>query len=342
VSRSKNASVSIVGSETVIGRELRERLVESGLAREVQLIGAEDEISGIITEVDGEPVVMTPLDADRLNASDIVFCAGSAASTRKALSLIGSARRPCLVDLSYALEEEPDARLRAPYIELGQAPSGVAASDAIHVLAHPAAVAVAVLLTRLHSKFPVQHSVIQILEPASERGQAGMNELQQQSTGLLSFQTLNKAVFDAQAGFNILPRYGEDAPERLQDIEARIERHTASLLGVYGVPIPSVRLIQAPVFHGYSMSFWIEFESRPSATEFGEALASTYIEIRDADLEPPTNVGAVGQEGITAGLIEPDRNHSRAMWVWVTADNFRLLVDNAIAVTRELEGRENS
>ncbi len=328
--------LSIIGSETAIGRELRERLADSGLARDVQLIGAEDEISGIITERDGEPVVLTPLDADRLNASSIVFCAGSATSTRKAFSLIDPAQRTHIVDLSYALEEQPEARLRAPCIEAGD----VKPADAIHVLAHPAAVAVAVLLTRIHAKWAVRHSVIQILEPASERGQAGMNELQQQSTGLLSFQTLNKAVFDAQTAFNVLPRYGEDAPERLQDIEARIERHTASLLGGYGVPIPSIRLIQAPVFHGYSLSFWVEFESRPSPAQLAEAIASTYVEIRDADLEPPTNVGAVGQEGIAAGLIEPDRNHPKAMWIWVAADNFRLLADNAVAVARELESTE--
>ena len=338
MSRSKNASVAIVGSETAIGRELRERLIDSGLARDVQLIGAEDEISGIITELDGEPVVMTPLDADRLNSSNIVFCAGSPVSTRKAFSLAGSTQQPYIVDLSYALEEQPEARLRAPCIE----PADAKPADAIHVLAHPAAVAVAVVLTRVHSKFAVRHSVIHVFEPASERGQAGMNELQQQSTGLLSFQTLNKAVFDAQAGFNMLPRYGEDAPERLQDVEARIERHTATLLGGYGVPVPSIRLIQAPVFHGYSMSFWIEFESRPSVAQLSEALASNFVEIRDADLEPPTNVGAVGQDGLAAGLIEPDRNHSTAMWMWVAADNFRLLVDNAIAVARELESKERA
>ena len=30
-----------------------------------------------------------------------------------------------------------------------------------------------------------------------------------------------------------------------------------------GVPMPSIRLTQVPVFHGYSLSFWIEFEDAP-------------------------------------------------------------------------------
>jgi aspartate-semialdehyde dehydrogenase len=325
-------TVSIVGGETIIGRELREQLADSAVASNIQLVGAEDEITGILTEVDGEPVVMTPLDAERIAGSSIVFCAGSPESTRKAFALMTGPDRPYIVDLSYALEEQPDARLRAPGIEM----QGAAQPESIHVLAHPAAVALALVLTRAHSKFPIRHSVVQIFEPASERGQAGLNELQQQTTALLSFQTLNKTVFDAQIGFNMLPRYGEDAPGHLQDVEARIERHTASLLGAYGVPIPSIRLIQAPVFHGYSISFWIEFESRPGAKELGEAIASASIEVREADLDPPTNVGTVGQAGISAGLIEPDRNHPRGTWIWVAADNFRLLVDNAVAVAREL------
>jgi aspartate-semialdehyde dehydrogenase len=324
--------ISIVGGETLIGRELRERLIESAIESDIQLIGAEDEITGILTEVDGEAAVMTPLDAERLAGSRMVLCAGSQESTRKAFSLLKQDARPYVLDLTYALEDHPAARLRAPAVEADH----VAGSDVVHVLAHPAAVAVALVLSRSHAKFPVRHCVVQIFEPASERGQAGMNELQQQTTGLLSFQTLNKAVFDAQIGFNLLPRYGEDAPEKLQDVEARIERHTASLLGGYGAPMPSMRLVQAPVFHGYSLSFWVEFESRPSVTELAEALASTTIEIREADLDPPTNVGVVGQEGVSAGVIEADHNHPRAVWIWVAADNFRLLIDNAIAVAREL------
>ncbi|MDZ4783839.1 MAG: hypothetical protein SGJ19_26625, partial [Planctomycetia bacterium] len=46
---------------------------------------------------------------------------------------------------------------------------------------------------------------------------------------------------------------GDAAPERLEDLELRIERHLATLLSSASrAPIPSIRLIQAPVFHGHS------------------------------------------------------------------------------------------
>lgn len=330
-------TISIVGSETPVGRDLRERLSQAGLGKHLRLIGAEDQITGILSEQDGELVVLTPVDSERLRESRVIFCTGTPESTRKAQKLLGDKTDVLFIDTTYALEDMPAAVLRAPSVE----PEREFRDDAIHVIAHPAAIASALVLTRLHAKHPIEHAVIQIFEPASERGQAGMNELQQQSTGLLSFQTLDKAIFDAQVGFNVLPRYGEDAPQKLEDVEMRIDRHIASLIGSQGVPIPSIRLSQAPVFHGYSLSFWIQLEDRPALSEIGETLASALIEVRDPDLEPPSNVGVVGQSGITVGEITADRAHPRAIWLWAVADNYRLLLDNAIeaAQTHFARGR---
>ncbi|HYP15474.1 MAG TPA: hypothetical protein VEQ63_16210, partial [Bryobacteraceae bacterium] len=98
-------TISIVGAETPIGRELRERLQELKLAAQVQSIGAEDEVAGILTEIEGEPVVMTPLDADRLSGSEVVLCSGSARSTLKALELLGSPRQAAIIDLTSALDD---------------------------------------------------------------------------------------------------------------------------------------------------------------------------------------------------------------------------------------------
>ncbi|MGH9630932.1 MAG: Asd/ArgC dimerization domain-containing protein, partial [Bryobacteraceae bacterium] len=192
------------------------------------------------------------------------------------------------------------------------------------------------LLARLHRQHAIRHAVVQIFEPASERGQVGLTELQQQTASLLTFKGLPKEIFDAQLSFNMLPRYGSDAPQHLEDVEQRIDRHLATLLNMDGqVPMPSVRLAQAPVFHGYSMSLWIEFESYPGAAAVSEALASAQIEVRTAgDTEPPSNVQAVGQAGITVGLIEADRNHPRAVWMWAVADNFRIAADDAIQVAQ--------
>jgi aspartate-semialdehyde dehydrogenase len=117
------------------------------------------------------------------------------------------------------------------------------------VIAHPAASALGAFLMTLHQAFPIRAAVVQVLEPASERGRAGVQELHQQTMQLLSFQKLPEQVFGAQLCFNVLARLGEGAPVKLEVIEQRLEHHLASLLAGQ-VPFPSLRLLQAPVMHG--------------------------------------------------------------------------------------------
>jgi aspartate-semialdehyde dehydrogenase len=224
----------------------------------------------------------------------------------------------------------------APQLDI---PSGF--SGWLYVLAHPAAVAILLALRQLALREPIRHSVITVFEPASERGKRGASELHQQTTSLLSFKTLEKKVFDAQIGFNLLPAYGEDATETLISVEQRIERHMASLLSRQKkplVPMPSVRVIQAAVFHSYSISAWVEFESAANAASVAEALASAQIEVRSAGEEVPVAVDAAGQSGVVAGDIRIDRNNPRAAWIWLVADNLRLTADSAADLITALEG----
>ena len=99
--------------------------------------------------------------------------------------------------------------------------------------------------------------------------------------------------------------------------------------------MPSLRLVQAPVFHGYSFSIWVEFEQNPGVAAITEALKAAKVDVRTANEEPPNNVGVAGQSGITVGAIASDRNEARACWFWMVVDNLRLSAENAAGVVRE-------
>lgn len=327
--------VSVVGGGSLLGRELRDVLSTGALRVRTKLVGADEGETGTLTEEGGEPLVMTALDEDHLSGSEVVFLAGSLASSQRTIEIISaSGRRPALIDLTGAFEDRPTARLRAPMVE---PPGFQAGPDALHVMAHPAAIVLALFLSRLQEKQPLRRAVVQVFEPASERGRRGLDELQQQSINLLTFKNLPKAVFDEQLGFNLLARYGSEAPEPLEKFERRIERHLASLLALSGrVPMPSIRLIQAPVFHGHSFSIWAEFHENPDPAVLERALATALIDVRGADLDAPTIMGIAGQSGIAVGAISPDPNDLRAGWFWVVADNLRITAENAVAVARSL------
>jgi aspartate-semialdehyde dehydrogenase len=329
-------TIALVGSETLLGREVREVFGETALGENLRLVanadvpGGEDE-SLTLTEIGGDPAVIGKLDPDAIEDAAVVILAGSPESSKIALDTQPSG---VIIDLTWALEEEPDARVRAPRIE---GPDATVDHSGPQIVAHPAAIAIASVLKRLHEAFPIQRAIVQIFEPASERGTPGIEELQQQTVNLLSFQPLPKKVFDAQLGFALLAELGSEAKVKLQDVEDRIERHLASLLErTEGVPMPSLRLIQAPVFHGYSFSFWIEFEEAPAVSDVEEAMNQEPFDVRTGDFEPPNNVGVAGQGTISIGAIAPDRNAANAIWMWAAIDNLRLAAENTALIASEV------
>jgi aspartate-semialdehyde dehydrogenase len=325
-------TVAIVGGESLIGREIRELLTEARPDIDIQLVSGEAGSAQLARDDEGDAVVLQPLSEEIISNAAVTFLAGASESSLRALE-IAADPAPALIDLTGALEENGRARLRAPLLEPLESSR---ARDAVHVIAHPAAVCLALFFSRVGNRFPIARSVVDVFEPASERGSRGLHELQAQTVNLLSFKALPKDVFDAQLGFNMLVEYGADAPDSLLDAEARIDRHLATLLLISTrMPMPSLRLIQSPVFHGYSCSIWVEFESAPDITEIEQALASARIEVRSEGEEAPTSVGAAGQSGITVGAIRKDRNNPRALWFWLVADNLRTFAETAITVAKE-------
>ena len=323
--------VALIGSESPLGREVRDVLTQAGLGKALRLIGASD-AEAVLSQKDDEPTVLSPLEETELRDADVIVNCAPGGVAARARSM---APDTPFIDLTGELESEPSARIRCPIVD-GEA--HVAGNPM--VIAHPAAAALAVLLRRVHRYFPVKHAVVTMLEPVSERGTPGIHELQSQVTSLLSFKPLTKDIFDTQVAFNMLPEYGDEASVKLGDAASRMESNLATLLAGE-TPMPSVRLLHAPVFHGHAGSVWIEFDSRPGQVQLEEALASAQIDVRGASTEPASNVGVAGISGIVAGPIELDRQHPRACWIWFAADNYRIAADCALALVRSiLRGEE--
>lgn len=333
-------TIALVGGETMLGREIREVFGESSLGGQVRLVAEEPDAAGTLTELDGAAAFLERFDPEEIrNAAAIVLAGSPESYARTASENVPGV----IVDLTYAAEDAPGARLRAPLVEQQEMEQPERESDLSgpQVIAHPAAIAIGLLLGQLHRAHPIARSIIHVFAPASELGTPGVDELQQQTVALLSLQQMPKKVFDAQLSFNMLAQLGEEAAHPLLETEERIERHLATLLDRVSAqldtpPMPSLRLVQAPVFHGYSFSLWVEFEDAPTAAEVEDAIAGESIDVRGESVEPPTNAGAAGESGITVGVVAPDRNQASAMWLWMVADNLRLAAENAAMVVKEI------
>src|SRR5215467_5392218 len=108
--------VAIVGAGTLKGKELKDVLEERSFpAREIKLLD-DDESLGQLERVQDEVTMVQPVGRDELAHMDFTFFASEESFTRKKWKLAHEAGS-AIVDMSYALENEPNIPVTAPWIE---------------------------------------------------------------------------------------------------------------------------------------------------------------------------------------------------------------------------------
>ncbi len=326
--------VAIIGAATLKGRELKDVLTDRNFpAHDIRLLD-DDESLGQVDAVGDEPTFIQSVLPEHLENVDFTFFASDENFSRNTWQMAKNAGSD-IVDLSYALENEPGITLRAPWIEreLGKTPKLDFAGSPV-VLAHPAAVALALLLLRVQKAGKITQSIVTVFEPASEHGRRGMDELHEQTVNLLSFQQLPKTVFDSQVAFNLIERYGEKALTSLETVEKRIQRHFRAIVKD-AVAVPSLMLLQAPIFHGHAFSLYVELARPAKLEEVIGAVAGDHVDVLQSAEESPSNVNAAGQEQIQV-LVRPDAQHKNGFWLWAASDNLRIAALAAVECAESL------
>lgn len=314
--------LALVGADSLAGRELRDLLASGRLAERVDLLADVEPPPGgpdILAEEEAAESSLRPLTAEALAQAGVIFLAGSAASSRRVLELAPQTAK--LIDLGGTL----GGTLRAPAAEPERY---LPPESAVISMAHPAAILLGAFLRRL-PRIP-ERVVAQVLQPASEWGRAGVATLQEQTVNLLNFRPVDKRAFDEQISFNLLPRFGAESPQRLEQLGDRVRHDLTRLLMLEPqIPMPSLFFIQAPVFHGCAAAIWVEFDQPPELPALIESLRP-HADLRLGTEEPPSNVSIAGQSGYSLDEPRPDQHNPRAVWFWLMADNLRLAADNAL------------
>jgi aspartate-semialdehyde dehydrogenase len=327
--------IAIAGASSLLGRELKEAISESPLAASTFTLLDEEEAKGQLDQVGDEVTFIQPIGADAFERVDFTFFCGTEALTRKhwreALRS-GST----VLDLSGALDQEAGVLVRAPWLVTESA--SVDLFTPAVVPAHPAAVALGLLLERVQQAAKVKFAAATVLVPASEFGRGAMDELHQQTVSLLSFQGIPRAIYDAQAAYNLLGGLGESAAITLSGVEGRIRRHYEAL-SAGRWPALTVQVVHVPVFHGLTMSIAVDLERAAEISALEEVLCGEHVDLVLEDTDSPSNLAASGQNDVLVRMRpEPQRNSSLTsrVWLWAAADNLRLDAQNAVECALDL------
>ena len=328
--------IAIAGASSLLSRELKDVFSESPLAASNFALLDEEETQGQLEQVGDEVTFIQAIGSNAFERADFTFFCGSENLTRRYWQEALRAGSTVL-DLSGALDQETGVLIRAPW--LGNQAAAVDLFTPAIVPAHPAVIAIALLLERLQQAAPIRFAAATVLEPASEFGRVAMDELHQQTVSLLNFQPLPRGIYDAQAAFNLLAGMGEESQVSLTRVEDRIRRHYEALTAGRS-PALAVQVLHAPVFHALTFSIAVEIERPVEIMALEEALTGEHIELVLEDTDSPSNLAATGQNDVLVRLRpEPlGRNSSTAsrLWLWAAADNLRLNAQNAVQCALDL------
>jgi len=99
--------IALVGSETLLGREVRDVFGESALGEQLRLLASDDDDATRLADIGGEPAILNKLDPEEVEDAAVVILAGTPESSRIALE---SNPTGVVIDLTGAAEEDPQAR----------------------------------------------------------------------------------------------------------------------------------------------------------------------------------------------------------------------------------------
>jgi aspartate-semialdehyde dehydrogenase len=295
-------TVALMHPNTLLGKELREGLERRRpLWQEMRLLTTHEDEEGTLTEVRGAAAVVRRFEPEDLEGVDVAFFCGAMAINRAALAELPSSATAILL--------APDATRGDGLPVVAGINLEAATAGQVLVSPHPGAIALAHLLHPL-KPLHLESAVATLVQPASMREEAGIDELVEQTRRILAFSDQKPTtVFGHQLAFNLLPAAGGSD---------HLVGHLAALLGEE-IDL-ALQVVQGGVFHAFAASVYLGFQSDPGPAL--RAALGRHPAVRLA--RQPAHLGpidAASNDQLLVGEVRPDPRHPGAYWAWAVMDN---------------------
>jgi aspartate-semialdehyde dehydrogenase len=314
--------IVIAGASSLLGSEVKSVLEESLFAGWDFRLVDEEIVAGTLTEAGGEATVIQRVEEDTFHGARYAFLTASTAFGKQCLGPAKEAGAT-IIDFSHASLSDPDATPWFPRIEALTGKS-VGKKAKVFCVFSAAGMAIAALALALR-RVGLQRLATVVLQPVSEAGREGIEELETQTSQLLSFQSIGYPVFGTQAAFNLLPRFGEESRQNLYQCLLQIRAEVTAAVGVPSEDAKiSVNLIHAPVFYGMTFSACADLDAESNLVDVNEVCKEAGFSLVPANEAAPSNVSVAAETTVFLRAPEPDASRQATWWFWGAADNLRL------------------
>lgn len=238
--------IAVLGAASPAGALVKAALVDRGVpGGRVALFGHDREVA-VLSDYDGEARLVQPAEELDATAYTAVFICESGHDGRRLAS--SSSPGTLIIDMTGSSREAPLA---------GTSDAGRGAR--IVAVPHPVSTMLVTLLAPIHRAIGVTRVSVFVMRPASDFGEAGLEELRDQTVHLLRFESTPTEVFGRQLAFNIVPEHL--FPPGEQEAGARIVRECRALLGAPELPFALSQAL-VPAFFGHAIAAHVDLARR--------------------------------------------------------------------------------
>jgi len=316
----KRFRIALVGTDSLRGKEIKEVLSRRDIHfEEIDFFDPEvEEEYSKLTRFRGEPRIIHHLDEDSLVGADLVFLASEKKINRKYGSLAGQLKFQ-VIDLSETFNRDKNIPLAVAGINDEEV---IKERPQIIANPHPVTIILGHVFYSIQKEIGLSKAVAFILQPVSAFEESGIEELANQSVDVLNSTSLSKKVFKAQIAFNLLSYIEPMDKNGFSPTERQIITEIKRVLNSMVFPF-SLAIIQAPVFHTYSIMVYLELRKKAETKALRELFkASPYFQLSAPSVASPVSCASVaGQDKIFIDQIKRDSFLPSSFWVWVVADN---------------------
>ena len=319
-------NIAVVGATGAVGREMLRTLAERDFpADKVYALASSRSVGREVSYGDDDVLKVESLESfDFSQAHLALFSAGG--ETSKAYADKAGQAGCIVIDNSSAFRMDDDVPLIVPEVNAEATDGCLIKNGGRNIIANPncSTAQLVVALKPLHDAYGVTRVIASTYQATSGAGQAGMDELFNQTKGIFVNDEQTPEKFTKQIAFNVIPHIDVFMDDGFTKEEWKMRAETKKIMD------PSIEVIahavRVPVFVSHSESVFVETEKSFEIGEvrdlLREAEGVSVIDHR-ANEGYVTPVEAAGEDAVFISRLRRDPSIDNGMVFWCVSDNLR-------------------
>jgi len=336
---------AIAGATGAVGREMIRILGETDLpVGEIRLLASHRSVGKKLTFRD-RTVEVTELTPDSFDGVDIaLFSCGSGRSKEFAPAALRSGT--VVIDNSSAFRMDPEIPLVVPEV------NAEACDKHPGIIANPNCSTIQMVLPlKVLADHPgISRIVVSTYQSASGAGQAGVDELVEQTRRALAGEPLDSEVFAHPLAFEALPHIGSFKDSGYTTEELKMTYETRKIMGLPDLE-SSATCVRVPVMRGHSEAVTVELNAPVDLEDIRRRMDAfpnlSVVDDVQRNKYPLARV-ADGCNDTFVGRFRKDIDRDSTLHFWVVSDNllkgaaFNAVQIAEYVVSKELYGAPGS